>query len=180
MEKNLRREGEITVEKQKTKGRFWYKFKTTFLRILGFALLFVVPIGTVVGAILLVYTFMKKNKFINKYKITGVCPVCSCDLYLSADSIHGIVDEKCDECGSELKLNLDKLTILEKFKGNINLYQDKKMNYMVNKEVDLDALRVKADGQQEKIDNRKKEERLATQELKHQRKKELAEIKFQK
>ncbi len=176
MNENLRREGAISLEKQKTKGRFWYKLKTAILRIIAFGLLFVFPIGTVVGVVLMGYTFLKKNKFINKFKVTGSCPVCDCDLYLSTDSMHGIVDEKCDECQTELKINLDKLTVLEKFKGNINLYQDKKMNYMVNKDVDLDALRVKADDQQERIDSKYKKEREREEQLKFERKKELKEI----
>lgn len=147
------------------------------LRIVAFVLLFVVPIGTVIGVILMAYTFIKKNKFIYKFKITGVCPVCNGDLYQSSDSKHGIIDRKCDECESELKINLDKLTIVEKFKGQINLHQDKKMNYMVNKDVDLDALRVKADDQQEKIDSKIRDEQLIREELKHQRKIETIKAK---
>ena len=172
----LRRKGYVSVEKQKTTGRFWYKTKTFTLRLIGIILLFFIPIGTIIGIILILIT-LKKDKTKLKYKIISVCPVCNGELYLSSDQNHGIVDQQCDECRTELKINIDNGTISEKYKGKINLHQKEKMNYEVNKDVDLKDLRTLTDDYHDDEEKRKKLEQLEREEIQFQRKKEMAEIK---
>ena len=172
----LRRKGYISVEKQKTPGRFWYKTITLILRLIGIVLLFFIPIGTVIGIILILIT-LKKDKTKLRYKIISICPVCNGELYLSSDQNHGIVDQECDECKTELKINIDNGTISEKYKGKINLHQKEKMNYEVNKDVDLKDLRTLTDDYHDDEEKRKKLEQLEREEILFQRKKEMAEIK---
>lgn len=172
----LRRKGCVSVERQNTSGRFWYKTKTFMLRLLGIILLFFIPIGTIIGIVLILIT-LKKDKTKLKYKITSICPVCNGELYLSTDQNHGIVDQECDECNTELKINIDNGTISEKYKGKINLHQKEKMNYEVNKDVDLQELRTLTDDYHDNEERIKLEKKLEREEILFQRKKELEEIK---
>lgn len=179
---SMRRSDSVEISSQKAKGRFFYKLKIWGLRIFGFACLFFPePISSVIGIIILIWTFFKKDKTKLKYKVLAICPVCNGELYFSTDSVDGIETKKCDECKSKLKINLEKLTITEQYKGNVNLHQEEKMNYIVNEDVDLESLITDADRYHEKQNaiNRaqRKEEKLKKEELNHQRKKEILEIK---
>ena len=60
----LRRKGYVSVEKQKTTGRFWYKTKTFTLRLIGIILLFFT------FKIILLYTYINNKKY-NKFKRTS-------------------------------------------------------------------------------------------------------------
>ena len=76
VKQTLRRKGYVSVEKQKTTGRFWYKTKTFTLRLIGIILLFFIPIGTIIGIILILITLKKdKTKLKNKSNLKYLCKI---------------------------------------------------------------------------------------------------------
>lgn len=178
----IRRSSTVEISAQAAKGRTLYKMKIWSLRIFGFiCLFFPEPISSIIGLAMIIYTLVKKDKTKLRYKVMAICPVCNGELYFSTDSVDGIENKKCDECSSSVKVNLEKLTITEQYKGDINLHQKEKMNYIVNKDVDLEALKTNADRYHEKENKELMEERkkrnMERDDLRHQRKKEILEIK---
>ena len=179
--KSLRRSDTVEITRQKAKGRVWFKLKTLILRLVGFGIIFVpmIPITQIAGIVLITYTFIKKDKHKLKYKVLCMCPVCNGEQYFSTDVDDGIIDKKCDECSTNLKVNLERLTVTEKYRGNVNLHQKEMMNYEVNKDVNMEELRVSSDEWDEREEEKNEQKRLAREELKFQRKKELKDVELE-